>query len=36
RKGRSLLWDKQPIDMDERSRAQQSRVAQQPYVYQSE
>ncbi|VVE48120.1 DUF3460 family protein [Pandoraea anhela] len=36
RKGRALLWDKQPIDLDERSRAQQSRVAQQPYVYQNE
>ncbi|MGC7406630.1 DUF3460 family protein [Pandoraea pneumonica] len=36
RQGRSLLWDKQPIDMEERRRAQQSRVAQQPYVYQSE
>jgi hypothetical protein len=33
RQGRSLLWDKQPIDMEERRRAQQSRVAQQPYVY---
>ncbi|EON14145.1 MULTISPECIES: DUF3460 family protein [Pandoraea] len=36
RQGRSLLWDKQPIDMEERRRAQQSRVAQQAYVYQSE
>jgi len=36
RQGRSLLWDKQPIDMEERRRAQQSRVAQQPYVYQGE
>ncbi|AJP56734.1 DUF3460 domain-containing protein [Pandoraea vervacti] len=36
RKGRALLWDKQPIDLDERNRAQQSRVAQQPYVYQGE
>ncbi|WP_374625206.1 DUF3460 family protein [Pandoraea sp.] len=33
RQGRALLWDKQPIDMEERRRAQQSRVAQQPYVY---
>ncbi|VVE51003.1 DUF3460 family protein [Pandoraea terrigena] len=33
RQGRALLWDKQPIDMDERRQAQQSRVAQQPYVY---
>ncbi|VVE13987.1 hypothetical protein PEP31012_02788 [Pandoraea eparura] len=36
RQGRALLWDKQPIDMDERRQAQQSRVAQQPYVYQGE
>ncbi len=36
RQGRALLWDKQPIDLDERSRAHQSCVAQQPYVYQSE
>lgn len=36
RKGRSLLWDKAPIDMDERARAQQSRVQQKPYVYLTE
>ncbi|SAK75111.1 hypothetical protein AWB75_04211 [Caballeronia catudaia] len=31
--GRALLWDKQPIDLDERSKQQQSRVNQTPYVY---
>ncbi|MBN3727914.1 DUF3460 family protein [Burkholderia sp. Ac-20379] len=33
RKGRALLWDKQPIDLDERSQQQQSRVKQTSYVY---
>jgi Protein of unknown function (DUF3460) len=33
RRGRALLWDKQPIDLDERSSQQQSRVNQTPYVY---
>ena len=33
REGRSLLWDKTPIDLDERQRARASRVAQKPYVY---
>jgi hypothetical protein len=33
RRGRALLWDKQPIDLDERSKQQQSRVNQTPYVY---
>ncbi|NIE88201.1 MULTISPECIES: DUF3460 family protein [unclassified Burkholderia] len=33
RKGRALLWDKQPIDLDERSEQQQSRVKQNSYVY---
>lgn len=35
REGRALLWDKAPIDLDERARAEQSRVKQQAYVYQS-
>lgn len=35
REGRSLLWDKSPIDMDATKRASESRVKQQPYVYQS-
>ncbi|HKR38934.1 MULTISPECIES: DUF3460 family protein [Paraburkholderia] len=33
RKGRALLWDKQPIDLDERERQQASRVKQTSYVY---
>ncbi|TAK91234.1 MAG: DUF3460 family protein [Burkholderiaceae bacterium] len=35
RKGRALLWDKTPIDLDERRRQNESRVPQQPYVYQT-
>jgi hypothetical protein len=33
REGRALLWDKQPVDLDERQRQQQSRVQQTSYVY---
>lgn len=33
--GRSLLWDKAPLDLDARERAEQSRVKQQAYVYQN-
>jgi hypothetical protein len=33
RRGRSLLWDKQPVDLDERAKQQASRVEQTPYVY---
>ncbi|WP_322059339.1 DUF3460 family protein [Paraburkholderia sp. J63] len=33
RKGRALLWDKQPLDLDERERQQASRVRQTSYVY---
>ena len=33
REGRALLWDKEPIDLDESARAEASRVAQKPYVY---
>ena len=33
RQGRALLWDKTPIDLEERQRAEASRVAQKPYVY---
>ena len=33
REGRSLLWDKSPINLDERERATVSRIAQKPYVY---
>jgi hypothetical protein len=33
RRGRALLWDKQPIDLEERSKQLSSRVPQTPYVY---
>jgi hypothetical protein len=33
RKGRALLWDKKPIDLDERSEIKTSRVEQTSYVY---
>jgi hypothetical protein len=33
RQGRALLWDKQPIDLDERKHVQDSRVQQTAYVY---
>jgi hypothetical protein len=33
--GRALLWDKTPIDLDSQLRTQESRVDQQPYVYQN-
>jgi hypothetical protein len=33
--GRSIHWDKEPIDLDERKRTEQSRVKQQAYVYQN-
>jgi len=33
RRGRSLLWDKQPVDLEERERQQASRVRQSGYVY---
>lgn len=35
RSGRALLWDKAPLDLDERERASSSRVPQQAYVYQN-
>jgi len=35
RQGRSLLWDKD-IDRDFQAEAQAARVAQKPYVYQTE
>lgn len=35
RAGRALLWDKAPINLDERKRSEESRVTQQPYVYQT-
>ncbi|MGF6843629.1 hypothetical protein QF001_007524 [Paraburkholderia youngii] len=33
RKGRALLWDKQPIDLEERAEQKASRVQQTPYSY---
>ncbi|WP_020204335.1 DUF3460 family protein [Cupriavidus sp. WS] len=33
RQGRALLWDKAPINLEERDRAIASRVAQKSYVY---
>lgn len=35
RAGRALLWDKAPIDLDQRERTKESSVEQQPYVYQN-
>lgn len=35
RAGRALLWDKAPIDLDQKKRADESRVKQQAYVYQN-
>jgi hypothetical protein len=35
RAGRALLWDR-AIDRDAQAEFQQARVAQQPYVYQTE
>lgn len=35
RDGRALLWDKEPIALDEQDRAAISRVNQQAYVYQN-
>lgn len=34
-KGRALLWDKAPIDLEERRAQLAARVPQQPYVYQT-
>jgi Protein of unknown function (DUF3460) len=35
REGRALLWDQQ-IDREQQAQAQAARVAQQPYVYQTQ
>lgn len=35
RDGRALLWDKAPIDLDNQRRANEARVKQQAYVYQT-
>lgn len=35
REGRARLWDKEPISLDTMARDNESRIKQQPYVYQS-
>lgn len=35
REGRALLWDR-PVDRDFQAQANAARVAQQPYVYQTQ
>ena len=35
-KGRALLWDKAPLDLDQSKRDLESSVNQTPYVYQNE
>lgn len=35
RQGRALLWDKEPIQLDERARTLDATVKQQAYVYQT-
>jgi hypothetical protein len=35
RAGRALLWDKAPLPLSEQERRAESRVKQQPYVYQT-
>ncbi len=35
RQGRALLWDKEPINLDQQKRDRNSRVPQAGYVYQS-
>lgn len=35
REGRSLLWDKAPVDLDNQRRIAEARVKQQAYVYQN-
>ncbi len=34
--GRLLLWDKDPISLEEVCRAQEVKVRQKPYVYQTD
>jgi hypothetical protein len=36
RDGRALLWDKNPIDLEQSDRWKASKVAQKPYPYQTE
>jgi hypothetical protein len=33
--GRSLLWDKSPLSLDEQRRIEESRLRQQAYPYQT-
>jgi len=33
--GRALLWDKEPVSLDEQARLEQSRLRQNAYPYQS-
>jgi hypothetical protein len=35
REGRARLWDKEPISLDNMARDNESRIKQQPYVYQN-
>lgn len=35
KQGRSLLWDKGPIDLDTSRRNAESKIPQSPYVYQN-
>lgn len=35
REGRALLWDKAPINLEERQRLAESKIGQQAYVYQN-
>jgi hypothetical protein len=35
-KGRAIWWDKRPPDLAERKTMDEGRVAQSPYVYQTE
>ncbi len=35
RRGRSIWWDREPIDLDTMQRDRESRIPQQPYVYQT-
>ncbi|CAM3811667.1 DUF3460 family protein [Polynucleobacter antarcticus] len=31
--GRALLWDKQPLSVEDQRRAKEARLKQRPYVY---
>jgi hypothetical protein len=34
--GRMLLWDKQPLELDELEKSREVKVRQKPYVYQTD